>query len=370
MPRNGPPTRRQALTALAGGIGLLTLPRSALAGTDDEAVASLGEIAARRGVLFGTAISADTLSDPAQAALYTHHARVFTTDYAFKLGALRPQEGPADFAAADALVAFAEANGIPIRAHTLIWNEWNPEWVKKLSAARAAYWLDRHVDEVVGRYAGKIQWWDVVNEPLWPQHGNADGMRNGPWYAAMGRDYVVRALKRARSADPGARIAINEAGPEWEDAWGPSKPFREGLLKLVDDAQAGGVRLDGVGLQCHWFPEFKFDADEFRGYLTALAARGVAISLSEIDVNDARMPGGPADRDAAVAARYKALISTALQEPKVEALITWQLTDRASWLMSTPSLWGTHGERPRPLPFDAALKPKAAYHAIVEALAP
>lgn len=71
----------------------------------------------------------------------------------------------------------------------------------------------------------------------------------------------------------------------------------------------------------------------------------------------------------AVAARYTALISAALREPKVEALITWQLTDRASWLMSTPSLWGPHGARPRPLPFDEALQPKAAYRAIAEALA-
>ncbi len=345
------------------------LPRRALAGADVGGVPSLGGIAAGRGVLFGTAISGDTLADPAQAALYAHHARVLTTDSAFKFGVLRPQEGPANFAAADEMVAFAQNHGIPIRAHTLIWNEWNPAWVKKLSAARTAYWLDRHVDEVVGRYAGKIQWWDVVNEPLWPQHGNADGMRNGPWYAGMGRDYVVRALKRARAADPGARIAINEAGPEWEDVWGPSKPFREGLLGLVEDAQASGVKLDGVGLQCHWFPEFRFDPDKFRSYLRALADRGVAISLSEIDVNDARLPGGADERDAAVAARYKALITAALHEPKVEALITWQLTDRASWLMSTPSLWGPHGERPRPLPFDEALKPKAAYRAIVEALA-
>lgn len=214
MPLTQSLNRRQALALLSGGLGGLASPRGAFAVPGIEGIASLGAIAAGRGLLFGTAISADTLADPAQAALYCRHARVFTTDSAFKFGVLRPEEGPANFSAADDLVAFAERHGIPLRGHTLIWNEWNPEWVRKLSAARAAYWLDRHVEEVVGRFAGKIKWWDVVNEPLWPPHGNADGMRSGPWYAAMGRDYVVRALKRARAADPGARIAINEAGPE------------------------------------------------------------------------------------------------------------------------------------------------------------
>ena len=36
--------------------------------------------------------------------------------------------------------------------------------------------------------------------------------------------------------------------------------------------------------------------------------------------------------------------------------------------MAEPSIWGRPGVPPRPLPFDAALQPKAAYHAIAKAL--
>ena len=333
-------------------------------------VRSLGEIAAERGLLFGTAIDLDTLANPAQAALYKHHARVFTSDNVLKFGALRPIEGPANFADADRLVAFCAKAQIPLRGHCLIWNEWTPEWVQKLSSARCAYWLDRHIDEVVGRYAGQLQSWDVVNEPFWPQHGRPGGYRNGQWFAAMGKDYVVRAFKRARAADPAGKIAINESGPEWETTFGtPARVYREGLLGLIEEVQAAGAKLDSVGLQCHWFAQFAFDAGRFTDYLHALAARGVNISLSEIDINDARMTGSEAARDAKVGARYAQLIGAALREPKVEALITWQLSDNASWLNTEPALWGPGARRPRPLPFDGAFQPKAAYGAIAKALA-
>ena len=77
------------------------------------------------------------------------------------------------------MVAFCQAAGIPIRGHTLIWNEWNPEWLKQAAPGHVAYWLDRHIEEVVGRYAGKFHSWDVVNEPMWPGHNKEFGLRSG-----------------------------------------------------------------------------------------------------------------------------------------------------------------------------------------------
>lgn len=358
--------RRNALGVIAGG---LTHPLSVAlaAGRSGLGVASLGELAARRGLLFGTAIDMDSLANSDQAALYVHHARIFTADNVMKFGSLRPQEGPANFDAADRLVDFAARHSIPLRGHNLIWNDWVPPWVSTLSATRIAYWLDRHIDEVVGRYAGKLHSWDVVNEPFFPMHRNPGGFRSGPWYSAMGSDYVVRALKRARAADPTGKIFINEAGPEWENPWGPAKPYRDGLLHLITQVQDAGVKLDGVGLECHWFPQFTFNADHFTGYLHALAARGVSIYVTELDINDGGLSGTEAERDAQVAGRFVQVINAALKEPKVEGIILWQLSDNASWLMGEPKLWGPHARRPRPLPFDHNFQPKPAYDAIAKA---
>jgi endo-1,4-beta-xylanase len=372
------PNRRDLLTGLAG-VGALSHVPLAIAGTspvlvpianpDISAVPSLGDIAAKRGLLFGTAFDADTLDFPRQASLYRHHARILTTDYALKLGSLRLEEGPADFSRADALIDFAFKAGIPVRGHTLIWNDWQPEWIAKLSSARCAYWLDRHIDEVVGRYAGRLHSWDVVNEPFWPGHGKPGAYRDGPWLAAMGPDYIARAFKRARAADPTVKLVLNEAGPEWEDCWGPTKPYRDGVLALVDRLQGAGIRLDAVGLQGHWFPEFTYDADQFAAFLRKLAARTLDIYLTEVDVNDKLLPGGPNARDQAVAARYAQFLKPALAEPAVKAIITWQLCDNASWIVRDPKMWATQLREPRPLPFDSAQRPKAAYHTLAKLLA-
>ncbi len=371
MKRLSRPSRRRALGLLAASpfVQLYSSPSDAGPLDSIRAVPSLGALAANRGVLFGTAFDVNALTDPALAALTVHHARILTTDSSMKFGALRPQEGPANFTSADRLVAFAASHNLPLRGHTLIWNEWNPAWLGKLSSARIGYWLDRHIDEVVSRYAGKIAVWDVVNEPFWPGHGKPGGFRDGPWFSALGKGYVLRALKRARAADPGCKIAINEAGPEFERSFGHAAPLRSVLLQLIDEAQDAGVRLDCIGLQGHWFPQFEFEPQGFRAFLAALAKRGVAIHLTELDVDDSKIGGSVADRDREVARRYAALITAALTEPKVEAILTWQIADGESWIVHDPKMWAAPDRAPRPLPFDAALQPKAAYHALARVFA-
>jgi endo-1,4-beta-xylanase len=351
--------------------GLAVAAPASLSAAPDDITAhpSLGAIAARRGLVFGTAFDLETLANPRQGDLYRHHARILTSDNSMKFGSLRPQEGPANFADADRLVGFAAAAGLPLRGHNLIWNDWVPPWVAQLSSARCAYWLDRHIDEVVGRYAGRLHSWDVVNEPFWPGHGKPGGYRDGPWLAAMGPDYVARAFKRARAADPTVKLVLNEAGPEWETVWGPSKPYRVGLLRLIDDLQSQGIRLDAVGLQGHWFPEFTFDAGRFGAYLRELGRRGIDIYLSELDINDRNFTGDIASRDGQVAERYRQFLTPVLAEPAVKAIITWQLSDNASWIVGDPKMWRSPNRAPRPLPFDADQRPKAAYHTLARLLA-
>lgn len=363
-------SRREALLFL----GAAAASATALGGSAAEpfaaeirAITSLGVLAAERGILFGSAFDADVLSKPAVAEIFAHQARILTSDNFLKFWELRPNEGPADFTLADKLVAFANDHNIPLRGHCLIWNEWTPEWLRQQSSSRVEYWMERHIDEVVSRYAGKMHSWDVINEPFWPQHGNPEGYRSGPWYGAMGKDYVLKAMKRARAADPSCKFALNESGPEWEDAWGPTEAYRKGILSILTAARDADIRIDAIGLQCHWMPEFIFDAGRFESFLNDIAGMGSSIYLTELDVSDARMKGSRASRDAQVAQRYERLVGTALKQPKVEVVETWQLADDASWLRGNPRLLGPGGRLPRPLPFDENLHAKPAYAALIRA---
>lgn len=330
-----------------------------------EAVTSLGVLAARRGILFGAAVDWTVLNDPRLGALYRHQTRVVTTDTALKLGSLRPKQPDlVDYGEADALVDFAARSGLAMRGHTLAWNAWQPDWVERLTPREAAYWLERHITETVGRYAGRLHSWDVVNEPLWPDDNLPGGLRGGPWYKTIGRDYIRQAFVAAHRADPTVKLVLNEAGSEWKKSFTSGERQTADLLRLVDGLQDAGIRLDAVGLECHYFPKFEFDPDGFAKLIRSLAERKLDVYLTEIDVNDTEFPDDLSQRDARVAEKYAMLLRPALADPAVRVIQTWELTDGQSWLQEQ----ARGKRRPRPLPFDAEYRPKAAYHAIAKAL--
>jgi endo-1,4-beta-xylanase len=241
-----------------------------------------------------------------------------------------------------------------------VWNDYNPPWVGALSAQQATYWLERHIDEVAGRYSGRIDIWDVVNEPFMMYSRKPGNFRGGPWYAAMGPDYVRRAFVAAAKADPKAKLALNEAFTENDDQLG--RTTREGLLRLVDDLKQKGVRLDVVGLQGHLKPQRGWNAEAYRDFLEALAATGVEICITELDCDDSSLRGDAASVDRQVADAYRALLDIALSIPAVTTVQTWQLTDRYSFYQYDKQKRRVRAART--LPFDATLQPKPAFEAL------
>ncbi|MER2605521.1 MAG: endo-1,4-beta-xylanase [Siculibacillus sp.] len=348
--------RRDVLKAMAGGVAASAFG----GGAANAEIARIGQVAAQAGITFGTAFDAGALDIESYKKLIETHARILTTDYSMKFGPLRPNGPEANFTATDRMVAFAEKAGLPIRGHTLIWNEGNPTWLAKLSSERRSYWLDKHITEVMDHYYGRMHSWDVVNEPFWPDHGHKGGFRNGPWYEAMGPDYIYRAFARAQKVEPGVKLVLNEAFTESATPLGLA--VRQNLLRLVDEIKHRGLRLDAVGLQGHIRAFNPLDADGWRRFLSDLAARGVEIYITEVDVDDRMFKGTDAERDAQCATVWRRLIDTALDEPKVTTIITWELADRYS------SYVDEYGPTTRPLPFDRDLKPKPAYDALIAAL--
>lgn len=355
--------RRDVLKGLAASGAAACLPGrpspSAAAAAPAE-IARIGAVAEKAGITFGTAFDRSALDNPDYARLIATHARVLTTDYSLKFGPLRGDGLTADFTWTDRMMDFGEKAGIPVRGHALIWNEGNPTWLAKLSSERRAYWLDRHITEVMDRYWGRMHSWDVVNEPFWPGHGHKGGFRGGPWFDAMGPDYIYRAFARAHRVEPNARLVLNEAFTEAATPLGLE--VRQNLLRLVDEIKSRGLRLDAVGLQGHIRDMNPFDPDGWRKFLGELAARDVEIWITEMDVDDRLFKGTTAERDARCAEVWRAMLDIALDQPKVTTVITWELADRFS------SYVDEYGPTTRPLLFDEHLKPKPSYHAVIAAL--
>jgi endo-1,4-beta-xylanase len=357
-------SRRNLLQMAAAGLAV-SGGRSAAATMPPSA--SLGEIGARNGFLFGSAASAAIDSDPLYRDLYVTQTRLITTDVALKIGAIAPQPGPKHFESADRLLAFCNQHRIAMRGHCLVWNEWNPDWVKNMTKAERQAYFDSYIEEVVARYIGKLQSWDVVNEPFWPGHNAPGGFRIGPWYDAFGPDYIRRAFQRAAQVDPHTKLVLNEAQTERDDALGLA--VRAGLLKLVADLKQSGVKLDAVGLQGHLQPQYPHDPGRFNEFLHKLADLGVDIYITEFDVCDDAFPDDIAARDAAVARTAQQFLEPTLRHPAVKALVAWELADNHSFYRSMAKSKNPLSTRlPRPLPYDDQYKPKPLWAAIASAL--
>jgi len=353
-------SRRQALAVIAGTVAASSKCAAAAPST------SLGEIAASNGLVFGAAAGPVIYKDTAYRELYTTHAKIVTTDVAMKIGTIAGQPGPKRFDSADRLLKFCAENKLPMRGHCLIWNEWVPQWIKSMSTSEKQVFFDKYIDEVVGRYAGQLHSWDIVNEPFWPGHKAPGGYRLGPWYEAFGTGYVRRAFERAALADKKTKFVLNEAQTERDDDVGLA--VRAGLLRLVDELKDAGVPLHAVGLQGHLQPRYPHDPARFADFVHALAERKVEIYITEFDVRDDTFPDDIASRDAMIADTAEKFLSNVLRIPAVKTVIAWELADNYSFYTDAAKKKDPLATRlPRPLPFDSEMQKKPLWFAMARA---
>ncbi len=351
-------------TGLAAGLAG-RCPAWAQGGADGDSIGALAEAA---GIKFGTCIEKEVFEDAGYGALVQRECRILIDATSLTFGWMRPEGPEANFAPADRLVAYAEGLKLPFRATTLIWNDYLPEWIKRQSRREAARVFDSHIDETAGRYAGRIHTWDVVNEPFAPWDGEPGNYRKGAWYDAIGPDYIERALRRTAAADPRARLLVNEAFCERDDDLG--RTVRTEFMALVKRLRDKDVPLHAVGFQGHLQPQYPFDDQVFARFISDIAAEGVAIYITELDVDDRGFPADAIERDRGVARRYREFLNAVLDVPAVQVVNMWGLADSYTWYRDVAREAGTlELKAPRPLPYDAALGRKEAWYAIAGAFA-
>ena len=363
MTMSGAASRRDALALAAGGVAsaLTVIPSAPAAGPE-----SLASIARSAGLIFGAAAGGEVFSDAAYRDLFVAQAALLAPENALKFDALQPRQGVFNFAPGDALVDGARSHGMLARGHTLFWNDWPPAWLKALSRREVERVFDIHLDTVVPHFAGRLHSWDVVNEPFWLGKDRPGTFRPGPWFNALGEDYIYRAFRRAAELDTSAKLVLNEAWTERNDPVGLA--VRRSLLALVDRMRDKGLKLDAIGLQGHLLPTVPYDDAGFADFLHKLAERKIEIFITEFDVDDEGYPEAEAARDRAVAGRAATSPNAPRAGPAATAVITWGLSDRYTWWRD-PATMQAHGldRLARPLPYDDMLQRKPMWHAMAEA---
>ena len=368
------PSRRRLLaTGLALlGTGAVTL--RSLRSRAAETV-TLRKLAAEKGLLYGTTVAAAQITgDPPFADLVRQEASLVVAENEMKWQVInRGAPGDDDFAPADTIATFAAANKLVLRGHNLLWYHRTPEWFFDLpdkAAQRQA--VVEHIQQLAGRYRGRIHSWDVVNEPIEPKDGRPDGLRTAVFLETLGPEYLDLAYRTARDADPNARLVVNEYDVELD---APEQEARRiALLHLLEGMRRSGTPVDAVGIQAHLTAAGgpPFSASLLRRFLADIASLGLTIQITELDVTDEKVPADLTVRDNLVADTYRRFLNAALDEPAVKMVVTWGLSDRHSWIVRRETYqakWRIDDAASRPLPFDADLEAKPAFDAIAGAFA-
>ena len=305
--------------------------------------------------------------------LLKKHFNSMTSGNDMKWDATEPSEGTFRFTNADAQLAFAQANGIQMRGHTLLWHNQIPAWVftdpttgttmvpNDANKALLIQRLKNHIQGVAGHFAGKLYAWDVVNEVI--DESQPDCLRRSMWYNIIGPGYIDIAFQTARQVDPNALLFINEYNSTFD-------PKRTCYFNLVKDLKARGIPVDGVGHQMH--DNFEFPPVQgFIDTVNQFATLGVVQHVTEMDVNIysgsantsiANYDEIPFDRHVKVAYHYRDYFHAFKQlKGKITSVSLWGLADDNTWLNQS-------GRVNAPLLFDPQLQHKLAYTAIVHPL--
>jgi endo-1,4-beta-xylanase len=330
----------------------------------------LKQQASTKGLIYGSSVRRIDLESNAHlASQVTRECEFFVPEWELKWIAgsstMRPAIDVFNFDDADWMVNFARGRNQRVHGHTLIWHLSLPDWFSDdVNAQNAQKVLTEHIQTVMGRYAGQIYSWDVVNEVIEPADGNPYGLRNSPWLDLLGPAYIGLAFRIAAQTDPTALLVWNENEVEYDIPQHENK--RAAILAMIKLLQSQGVPIGAFGIQAHLDAnETRFNAQKFRKFLADLAALGLKIMITELDASDQDLPPDPETRDAKVAATYAEFLAVVLSEPAVISIVTWGLSDPYSWLEEVVPR--EDGLPLRPLPLDQDLFRKPAWNVMANA---
>ncbi len=310
--------------------------------------------------------------DVQAAEIAAMHLSTATPENDMKWQLIHPQIDQFNWEPADQFMAFCDKNQIVPIGHTLVWHSQVPRSVfrddegNELTRAALMARMEEHINQVVGRYKGRIHGWDVVNEAL-----NGDGtLRNSPWLRIIGEgdesqkyDFIEHAFHCAHAADPMAELYYNDYDLSTK------RDKCDGAVAIVKHLQSKGIRIDGVGMQLHGgltWPE----VEDLEYAITTLAATGVKVMVTELDIRTQQFGYRGADisrvrrqnnnesdpeTQQKLADKYAEIFKVLLKHKQDISRVTfWGVYDKTSWIGGSPLL------------FDRNYQPKQAFHAVVK----
>lgn len=342
----------------------------------------------------------DHFVDPEDGTLDRLMARecdVVTPENGGKWGLFQHREGQFDWRRMDAAVELARSIGATPNWHTIIWQHMGmPPYMKlpverqkELGIAENAYFSPEgtlgpdtvwpRFTDVLGRvkerYGDIFYRIDVANEVFFwetadshPEEQDRYGFRRGMWWVAAGGakrgpEWLDPFFHETHAAFPNAKLVINDFGIELDEGWQQRK--RAYLLDWLTGAVKRGVPIHGVGLQSHLIAGKPYDSAGMRTFLRAVDRLGLAVHITEMDVDETRLPRSwsRAEKDRTLALIAGQYLTDVVNNSRLEELCWWHLRSDLNFIARE-----NPGIDPQPSPYDRNSRPLPMYEAAVQSL--
>ncbi len=239
-----------------------------------------------------------------------------------------------DYPLFDQIAGWCAERRIQMKGHPLLWDSWMgiPMWMGKDSPQPSPEMQRLHVESVMKHYAGKIAFWELVNEP-----------------ASLSGIKIEDPYRWAHASDPKAKLIINDY--RVLDNGFPA------FFKLLEKAEADGIPFDAIGIQAHVPENKRFPLDGVRDTLDKYARLGKDLHITEFTPASNGLPilgshlKGKWDEGAQADYSQK-FYRTCFAHPAVKAISWWGFLD---------SEWPENGGL-----LTKDLEPKAAYKVLKE----
>ncbi|UXX80779.1 endo-1,4-beta-xylanase [Reichenbachiella carrageenanivorans] len=320
----------------------------------------------------GAAINKQIIQNK-DSALVQYHASSVTADNDMKYDRTVNGKGEYTFENGDQIVAFAQANNMLVRGHTLAWYHqtrdsfYQDSLGNDLSKPALLKKMQKHIHSVLNHYKGQVYCWDVVNEAI-SDYDDKFYRDDIKYFEIAGADYIEVAFRYAYEADSTIKLFYNDY-----DLINPQK--REKTYQMLKELLDRGTPIHGVGMQGHYVIEDSV-AKLLPLAIDRFASLGLEVQITELDVSvypyyhnmdrstlpKEIKPYTPEVAEA-LAKQYHDIF-TILREKKdkITNVTFWGIADNRTWL----SHYVVKGRTDYPLLFDQDLLPKKAFYKVTD----
>ena len=362
---------------------------------------SFAELSSKYAYKFGTCISIDTVQNTAYQEMVKKDYNTITATNEFKAYSLLSQvqsmkanKPMMNYERADMIAEFAQANGIGIRGHVLVWDAYMKDWFfregfrkdgavvsKEVMEERLRNYITDVITHFETKYPGVVYCWDVVNEAVadganeWVQ-GNSYHLRKtrggakNMFYETLGDDYVLFAFKCARET-------VNSLGADIKLFYNDYSTFyankRGAICRLIKYLNKDEKLCDGVGMQgCiggYGRQEGCLNANDLvqiKQSIKMYSDLGVEVQLTEVAVRNYKNDESTMKKHALFCAKLIYAVQEAVLEgANFTGLTIWGIKDNPQ-LKERDYSYKMNG--PYCGLYDNDLQPKESYYEVYNAL--